>query len=541
MVTPTEEPIDEAYTGLQQMDPTEKKKIQRLIIAGDQVYTNFEQFQFDTGYDERADKGFLRDCNTQDRVLCAPGKLTNLNVLEGMDSLEVLWLIDQPLTSLEGIDQYKNLYEVRLCSCDELEDISPLYNIRNLQNIEIMATPVRSLNGIEKMRKLHIINICGYNMEDISALSRCDYSYAVSRGGFSLRIDWDTGISDYSFMKKIPVFSELWMCDIDPALWINELDQSKVNEITACGAFRINPECFPTLIEILKKDHPEINEIRLESNDTIKDLTGLTELPNLSNVAVSGEMTEAIKSLNGVQYRFTLEVDGVKMNSLTEELNKYGLAESDLSQISDLFICGDHLYYRKLGDKELEIPDDSFPQAKWENPDFIERMTSLGFMELRNVDAEGIPSLSDLHNLNMIWLKRCSFDNMDWLNGSEVSELYILSPRTESYQGLAGCKNLRKLQLTDSTANDISFLKELSGLMELDLSYNTGITDLSGLTELPNLKKVSISSDMEDAIKSLDGLDRKFTLTVDGTVQTKTNEEKTTQDKKSGRIITFGQ
>ena len=77
--------------------------------------------------------------------------------------------------------------------------------------------------------------------------------------------------------------------------------------------------------------------------------------------------------------------------------------------------------------------------------------------------------------------------------------------------------------------------------MELDLSYNTGITDLSGLTELPNLKKVSISSDMEDAIKSLDGLDRKFTLTVDGTVQTKTNEEKTTQDKKSGRIITFGQ
>ena len=45
--------------------------------------------------------------------------------------------------------------------------------------------------------------------------------------------------------------------------------------------------------------------------------------------------------------------------------------------------------------------------------------------------------------------------------------------------------------------------------MELDLSYNTGITDLSGLTELPNLKKVSISSDMEDAIKSLDGLDRK--------------------------------
>ena len=511
------------------MDPTEKRKIQRLIIAGDQVCTNWEPDQFKISYDVNADRGYLFDNRTQERVPYAPGKLMNLKVLEGMDGLEVLWLIDQPLASLEGIDLYKNLYEVKLCSCDELEDISALYNLRNLQDIEITATPVRSLNGIEKMRKLRMINICGYDMEDLSALSRCDYSYAVSRGGFSLKMECNARVSDYSFMRSIPVFSELWMCDMDPSLWINELEQSKVNEITACGAFRINPDSFSTLIEILKKDHPEIKEIRLESNDTIKDLTGLTELPNLSKVAVSGEMTDAIKSLNGVQHRFTLEVDGKLMSSLTEEFaEKYGLAESDLSHISDLFICGDHLYYRKLGEKELEIPDDSFPQAKWENPDFIKRMTSLLFMELRNVDAEGIPSLSGLHNLNMIWLKRCSFDNMDWLNESAVRELYILSPRTESYHGIGGCKDLRILQLADSTANDISFLKGLSGLMELDLSYSTGITDLSVLTELPKLKKVSVSSDMGDAIKSLEGVDRQFTLVVDGVVQKETKEAKTT-------------
>jgi hypothetical protein len=149
-------------------------------------------------------------------------------------------------------------------------------------------------------------------MEDLSALSKCDYSYAVSRGGFIFDLDGNARISDFSFLKSIREFNELMLCDTDASNWINELNQSKVKKLIAVSAFRADSNSFPAFVESMKKYHSEIEEIRIEWNETITDLTGLTDLPNLSNVAVSSNMEKAIKSLKGINYRFTLEVDGVR-------------------------------------------------------------------------------------------------------------------------------------------------------------------------------------------------------------------------------------
>ena len=48
----------------------------------------------------------------------------------------------------------------------------------------------------------------------------------------------------------------------------------------------------------------------------------------------------------------------------------------------------------------------------------------------------------------------------------------------------------------------------------LELRYNEAITDLSSLLKLPDLTYVNVSSEMWDAISSLDEKDYKFELDV---------------------------
>ena len=50
----------------------------------------------------------------------------------------------------------------------------------------------------------------------------------------------------------------------------------------------------------------------------------------------------------------------------------------------------------------------------------------------------------------------------------------------------------------------------------LKLSWNEGIIDLTCLTKLEGLQRVDISTDMERAIRSLDGTDYQFELRVEG-------------------------
>ncbi len=48
----------------------------------------------------------------------------------------------------------------------------------------------------------------------------------------------------------------------------------------------------------------------------------------------------------------------------------------------------------------------------------------------------------------------------------------------------------------------------------MNIPWNINIRDLSKLTELPNLKFVSISSNMEEAVKSLEGKELGFELEI---------------------------
>ena len=306
------EPVSaESIADLQKLDAAEKKKIRRLVVAGDRVITNFnyEQYainpQWDRGYSN------LYDRENNRTVAAGAGVLTDLGVLEGMDNVEVLWLIDQPITSLEGIEQYTRLHEVGLASCEELGDISPVYRLPDLQDLKLHFLRIRSLDGIEALKNLRSIELLGSKLKDLSALAKCDYSAAAADGGLML---WMDGLSgdygeDLSFLKSVPAFQGLNLGNIDPALWMNELRESKIDLLNVTGCFNFSRgEYYNDFVEMLKRDHPELRELWICHIEDLTDLSGLAGLPGLEILTVSTDMPKAIQSLEGIEYRFRLDI-----------------------------------------------------------------------------------------------------------------------------------------------------------------------------------------------------------------------------------------
>jgi hypothetical protein len=73
----------------------------------------------------------------------------------------------------------------------------------------------------------------------------------------------------------------------------------------------------------------------------------------------------------------------------------------------------------------------------------------------------------------------------------------------------------------ECTAEDVNalfaeFVRNHPELMELDIPWNEGITDLTPVLELENLQKVRISTNMEAARASLEGAEYNFRLEIEG-------------------------
>ena len=296
------------YPELRQMDEESKKKIKRLIIAGDKVITDFVYKQYNTEIDDQG-KYCLYDEKANEPIETSQGTLTELSVLDGMSSLEVLWLYDQPLTSLKGIEKLQQLTQIWLVNCENMEEISPAFSMESLHSIHLQHNHIKTIDGISKLKNLIELIINEEYLDDLSPLSAVDTSYAAEAAdGFDLCLVC-TQVKDYSFLKSFPKLKRFVVQTEDPFRCFSELDQTEVLKIDAWACFKADPDQFKPFVEILKKDHPEITELNIGGNDKILDLSGLVELPNLKVVQVSCDMEDAIESLKGVQCPFRIEIN----------------------------------------------------------------------------------------------------------------------------------------------------------------------------------------------------------------------------------------
>ena len=74
-------------------------------------------------------------------------------------------------------------------------------------------------------------------------------------------------------------------------------------------------------------------------------------------------------------------------------------------------------------------------------------------------------------------------------------------------------EKIRNILLQNVPAESLQGIQNLTELEQLEL-FHTGITDLPPLTELPKLKIVRVSEEMQEAIKNLEEAEYTFEVEI---------------------------
>ena len=294
--------------------------------------------------------------------------------------------------------------------------------------------------------------------------------------------------------------------------------------------------CFDAL------DAGYLYNISLSNMEDIVDLSPLTRLtgygigvpPQLAEQAA--ELVETGKSFENYYVNYPeggWELDNSPITLLSlDELDT--LPDALLRRVDRLWLAGDQIVDPDrydiwerwedgaeqsavvLHDRETdeEIPVEQGELADLSRLAKLENLHELALAYQPLTDLSGIQELSSLDWLHVI---DC-FDLTDAsaafaLDGLEGIELRN-SPVT-SIQGVQNLTELRDLNLCSTRVSDLSPLSEHPSVEELRISWNEQLADLTPLLAMPNLRYVSVSNNMEQALASLEGAHYSFALEIE--------------------------
>ncbi|MBO6017103.1 MAG: hypothetical protein J6P42_03615, partial [Oscillospiraceae bacterium] len=195
---------------------------------------------------------------------------------------------------------------VTVAYCSNLKDASPVFALQDLWEVNLRATSVESIQGVQNLQQLRRLDLYRSDVTDLSPLAGCDFRAAAEQNGFSLNLEGSERIrfEDLTALASIPRFDSLCMNNIEASQWLPYVEGTDIRWLGACNAF--DDESLSAFIQT----HPGIEEMHIQWNEDIHDLSGLLELSNLRTVRVSRTMKDAIQSLEGTDYHFELDVEG---------------------------------------------------------------------------------------------------------------------------------------------------------------------------------------------------------------------------------------
>ena len=290
------EVMPESLEELESMPASLLKYVTEFVLVGDTVLP--DGYGWHTEWSDGKARYLIDDPETGESKETGDGVMTDLSLLDKLIGLQKLILINQPLKSLEGIQRFQNLQEVYLCGCTSLADISSVFGIPSLEWIDVSNTQVGSLQGIQNLTKLRGIGLENTRVRDLMPLSECDFTYASEKcGGLDLNI---SGLSVNSIMPLLKI-SKFGVLRADLINW-DKLKETeswdivlKNHEVRGIG---INIDGNEELDKLLRQ-HPELEELHIQGNDRITDLTPVLDMPNLRYIKMSPDQSEAIDSIQG--------------------------------------------------------------------------------------------------------------------------------------------------------------------------------------------------------------------------------------------------
>ena len=248
--------------------------------------------------------------DSQTPIKYGAGILNDFTLFEDLTGLREIWLYEQPLKSLDGIQNFPELTGLRLCFCRDLTDASAAFACQNLRWLGIENCPITSIQGVQNLSALNSLNINNTEVNDLSPLTECDFSQALAeRGGVELFLN-NLPVEDFSPLASVPLI-RLDINDIDAERYLPFLTNGELRYFQACNSFVGRGEADDNaLFADFVRSHPDLVELGIPWNQAITDLTPVLALEHLEQLRVSNDMREAIDSLEGRSYDFFLDIEG---------------------------------------------------------------------------------------------------------------------------------------------------------------------------------------------------------------------------------------
>lgn len=236
------------------------------------------------------------------------GTDADLGFLSKLTGLRWLNLSAVPITDLEALRPLTKLQHLELHFDTELTDISALADLPELEELTINNCPVDSIDALRGKKGLRSLTLIRTGVTDIGPLADCDFSRMTADDWFDFSFDnindefGNVELRNAGVLASIPRFGSLNLANVDSSGWAHKLDRSEVRNLSA---FRFaSQEAFDYFVET----HPTLESMNIPWNINVRDLSKLTELPNLKFVSISSNMEEAVKSLEGKKLGFELEI-----------------------------------------------------------------------------------------------------------------------------------------------------------------------------------------------------------------------------------------
>ena len=283
------------------------RRVERLGIAGDALF-DFDRYDIWEDWEHKDRNGNpalqLHDRETDAVTPLAPGVITDLSRLSALTGLRELYLVGQPIQSLDGIQVFSSLEVFSAKGCAALSDASALFALPELRWVDLKCTQVDSIQGVQNLRELRSLDVSNTRVSDLTPLADCDLSPACEDEGFNLHLnELELSEEDFAAIGSIRRFRGLAFTDADPAVWIGALSGCEIEDFGAAGDLQSNED-----LAAFVSNHPELRQLFLGWAEDITDLTPLLALENLERVEINGDMREAIASLDGQSYGFRLEI-----------------------------------------------------------------------------------------------------------------------------------------------------------------------------------------------------------------------------------------
>ncbi len=428
--------------------------------------------------------------------------ITDLRPLSNLSTLNFLDISDnEQLQSLEALQQLNNL-KALYCNNTMVNDLAPLASLKNLEMLYCENSEILSLEGLEllpNLKKVYCDNSLLGRQKAIDFMKKHPHILVVYESK-QLQLWWDEIPESWK-----SVFAEIVELDSIPT-------KEQLHEITTIKEIDISGN---TLIQSLLPLEKLKNLQKLNaSNTSINSLDGIGEAREMRVLNFSNTKIQRLYTLESLNLIEELAMSSCSIKDLSPLNRLVNLKQLSINNtlVEDIKALEELQNLRYLNADKTQVNPKQFE-------DFIELKKDILLIyqseELLKWWTDLPSAWKAIFNKQMVWSQEPKTEDLHSL--IQIQNLEIKENRlVNNLKPIEKLRHLRTLKVNDTKITDVTPLRDLSYLKEVDLSRNP-ITELSALRYHKHLEFIYLNNTPIDNLDWLLGLGQIKILDISGT------------------------